>query len=90
MVSVTVSVLSVVWLVIVSSYSQANFPSPCQVVSKVAWYTERAVVSMPLGSLVVMVLVRTIQVNISQVRVREILYYVEFCIIVLFYGMKCL
>lgn len=39
--------------------------------SKVAWYTERTVVSMPLGSLMAMVLVRTIQVNISQVRVSS-------------------
>jgi len=35
----------------------------------VVWYTERSVTNISLGSVMVMVLVRTIQVNIAQIRV---------------------
>ena len=38
-------------------------------VAKVPWYTERTVTNISLGSIIVMVLVRTIQVNMAQIRV---------------------
>ena len=42
-----------------------------QQLSRVLWYTERSLSNITLGSVMVMVLVRTIQVNIAQIRVRE-------------------
>ena len=41
-----------------------------QQLSRVLWYTERSLSNITLGSVMVMVLVRTIQVNIAQIRVR--------------------
>lgn len=43
---------------------------PLQVLTKVTWYTERVVSNISLGSVIVMMLVRTVQVNMAQIRVR--------------------
>ena len=43
------------------------------------WYTERSVTNISLGSVMVMVLVRTIQVNIAQIRVGVVGVRVVLC-----------
>ncbi len=42
-----------------------------QILPKVSWYKERVLHTISLGSVIVMVLVRTVQVNMAQIRVRR-------------------
>ncbi len=42
-----------------------------QIVPNVPWYVERRLAAVPLGSLMVMILIKTVQVNITHIRVRH-------------------
>ena len=46
-----------------------------QTLPKVEWYTERSLTNISVGSLMVIVLVRTIQANISQIQVLIFLMF---------------
>ncbi len=50
----------------------SHTPHPhSQIVPNVPWYVERRLTAVPLGSLMVMVLIKTVQVNITHIRVRH-------------------
>uniref|UniRef100_A0A4X1UIA2 Dymeclin n=1 Tax=Sus scrofa TaxID=9823 RepID=A0A4X1UIA2_PIG len=61
---------NLIWIIpfLTSSHVYLNFSSPLQILKNITWYSERVLTEISLGSLLILVVIRTIQYNMTRTR----------------------